>query len=222
MFDARNISISKHQAFRHTGLWADRTGRQSATMAPDHPDRDTSYSVAAAILCGEAIPRGRTPSSPCFLSSGGPANRRKASAICARLLTPVINTSTMVKEAWKRPRALSCSTPTPAAASLAVGDDLVTQRIKRASPHRRRGPGYRACREVGRRADRCDRPASRRDSRTRPSATESQAPIPPPASPAAPGTSARPAARTTLSGQRLAPRIPRPPARPGCRHSRWS
>src|SRR5882672_8460545 len=50
------------------------------------------------------------------LSEGSPANRRKASAICTRPLTPVITTSTMVKDEWKWPRALSCSTGTPAAA----------------------------------------------------------------------------------------------------------
>jgi hypothetical protein len=47
--------------------------------------------------------------------------------------------------------------------------------------------------------------------------------IAPPAWPtAAPGTSVRPAARTRPSGRPLAPRNPQRPARPGCRHSRWS
>lgn len=59
------------------------------------------YPAAALISCGEAVRPGRRPSSPCFLSGGSPAYWRNASAISVRLLTPVITTSTMVKEAWK-------------------------------------------------------------------------------------------------------------------------
>src|SRR5689334_25427404 len=50
----------------------------------------------------------------CF---GNPANPRNASAIFTRPLTPVMMTSTMVKDEWNWPRALSCSTGTPALAS---------------------------------------------------------------------------------------------------------
>ena len=52
--------------------------------------------------------RPRTPWSPCFLTGASPANRGKASAICATA-EAVIATSTVVKDAWKWPRALSGS-----------------------------------------------------------------------------------------------------------------
>ena len=65
---------------------------------------------SAAISCGEAV-----RSLSCLLS-GSPANRRNASDICTRPLTPVMTTSTIVKDEWKWPRALSCSTGTPAVA----------------------------------------------------------------------------------------------------------
>jgi len=78
------------------------------------------YPAAALISCGEAVRSGRRPSSPCFLSGGSPAYRRNASAIRTRPLTPVITTSTMVKEAWKWPRALICWTGTPAAAKASA------------------------------------------------------------------------------------------------------
>jgi len=47
----------------------------------------------------------RPASSAGFACGGSPAKRRKASDICTRPLTPVMTTSTIVKEEWKWPRA---------------------------------------------------------------------------------------------------------------------
>ena len=73
-------------------------------------DHLSSYSAAISY------PRAPWPSPSRLACGGSPAKPRSACAICARPLAPVITTSTMVKEEWKWPRALSCSTRTPAAA----------------------------------------------------------------------------------------------------------
>jgi CheY-like chemotaxis protein len=79
-----------------------------------------TYPEAACATSREDFRSDRTPSSLCPVSLGSPANRRSASAMLARPLTPVITTSTIVKDAWKWPRAFNCSTGTPAAPSASA------------------------------------------------------------------------------------------------------
>src|ERR1700687_5176028 len=111
---------------RHPGFRALRPLRS----APHHPDRVAGYPAAASIRCFEPIPPGRIPSSPCLLSGGSPANRRKCSANCARPLTPVITTSTMVKDGVEVAARLELlDGHTGGGQGVRVGGALVTQRI---------------------------------------------------------------------------------------------
>lgn len=95
-----------------------REPRKCAVRTP--PGTRQRYSAAAFASGGGAFRSGPAPSSRCRLSWGSPAKRRSASAILARPPAALTTTSTMVKDAWKWPRAFNCSTGTPAALSASA------------------------------------------------------------------------------------------------------
>jgi hypothetical protein len=151
-------------------------GRQYRFSLPILENTLSSFARYPTAVCTAGGGTFRSARRPVLLrpvSLGSPVKRRSASAMLVRPLTPVITTSTIVKDAWKWPRACSCSTGTPAAPMFRHMryPRHATDRTHR-SP-RKPGAGQQACRGVAKRAGRCDRRASSKCPRTSTSASAS-------------------------------------------------